>query len=200
MMPFLLVRARHAELRRVERLEHRDPPVLVGVGAVAHQRVDEVAAEERRESFRAGSRRRHDRAPGPGQLLEERARSSLPCSRRRRASTEGSSAAARSSPGVMSGPGRLNFAALPSNVPWPISTMNTTSSSFAVLRQRGERPLDLLLRRLARRALRVLLGLFGQIDDMVARDRRAVRGAVHERRGPALKQLARAPDRRRGRR
>ena len=50
-MPFLLVRAGHAELRRVERLEHRDAVVLVGVGGVAHQRVDEIAAEERRELF-----------------------------------------------------------------------------------------------------------------------------------------------------
>ncbi len=29
----------------------------------------------------------------------------------------------------MSGPGRLNFATLPSNVPWPIRTTNTTSSA-----------------------------------------------------------------------
>ena len=36
------------------------------------------------------------------------------------------------SAGVMSGPGRLNFATLPSNVPCPISTMKTTSSSPAV--------------------------------------------------------------------
>jgi hypothetical protein len=33
----------------------------------------------------------------------------------------------------MSGPGRLNFAILPSNVPWPMSTTNTTSSSRAAL-------------------------------------------------------------------
>jgi len=32
---------------------------------------------------------------------------------------------------AMSGPGMLNFAILPSNAPWPISTMNTTSWSFA---------------------------------------------------------------------
>ncbi len=70
--PLLLVGARHAELRRVERLEHRDPAVLVGVGRVARQRVDELAAEERREAFRAGPRRGHDRPARARQLGHER--------------------------------------------------------------------------------------------------------------------------------
>src|SRR4029453_16795029 len=60
---------------------------------------------------------------------------------------------------------------------------------LAVFRKRRERALDFFLRRFAGCALRVLLRLFGEVDDVVARDAHTISGAVHERRGPALKEL-----------
>ena len=71
--PFLLVGALHLGLRELERLEHRHAPVLVRVGLFAGQRVDEVAAEERRVVFRAVARRGDDRPARRRQLVDERA-------------------------------------------------------------------------------------------------------------------------------
>ncbi len=91
----------------------------------------------------------------------------------------------------MSGPGRLNFATLPSNVPWPISTTNTTASSPAAV-ELVERLDDLVLRRSPGDALRIDLRLLRQVDRRLDAQ---LRRRVDERRGPALEQLARAPAR-----
>ena len=71
--PSLSLRPRHRRLGKQERLEHRHAAVLVRVDLLARQRVNEVAAEQRRIVLRPAARRGDDRPAGRGQVVDERA-------------------------------------------------------------------------------------------------------------------------------
>jgi len=57
------------------------------------------------------------------------------------------------------------------------------------LRQRRDRALYLLLRRLPGRSFRILFGLLGQVDHVISRNAKPIGGPVYQRRRPTLKQF-----------
>ena len=177
----------HFGLGELERLEHADALVLVRVGRFGGQRVDEIAAEQRRELLGAVARRGDDGPARSRKLLDERTAGARRVDEHHLLGRQLASSGLKSA-GVMSGPGRLNLASRPSKLPWPISVTKTTSSGPPAWRRRRAPWRSLPASRGRSRPCR-LPRLHRPDNEPLARDAEPL-GRLRELRAPLMEQLA----------
>ena len=145
----VLVEALRLDDRVAERLEQRDAAILVGVGDVLGQRVDEELREVRfvalERALRRGDDRRDSAPRAPGSM------SPLALVRLMNATfcvAKAPSSCAKSR-ALRSGPGMLILVSGPSPLPWPMSTTHDLIAGAGARRELRQRALDVDLRRLS---------------------------------------------------